>query len=422
MALRWLYRLFKDGPDDQFCWRGNSEVGLVRLDADGRIEKYDQAVARAMAHNADKGTNTNAAVGGRLDAIFRGLGPAAGCAGKTLKATAPDGSDVIIAFGAREPSGMTVMVAPAPADNAANSNGAHNSAAHRCADRPGASPALDNRASAEMLADLSHEMRTPLNAVIGFADAMENETFGPLGHDKYVEYARHINSSGRHLLDLISSILDLSKIEAQRFSLKRQVTGLSAIAYDAAAMVRGAADAAGLSLTLRISEDLPESYLDPRAVRQILINLLANAVKFTSDGGVTLEADRDGDWLIVVVSDTGVGMSEAELARLGGRFTSALGEGVRGAKGAGLGLALAFALAEAHGGSLKLASAPGEGMCATLRLPVAKAPKRANLSSLNGAPKGTDAQAQGAAEETVRSQLDRIEAYRRELDGGRDAA
>ncbi|GAB4518174.1 MAG: hypothetical protein Kow00133_03010 [Amphiplicatus sp.] len=265
---------------------------------------------------------------------------------------------------------------------------------------------------ADLLADLSHEMRTPLNAVIGFAEAMSEETYGPLGHAKYAEYARHIRASGGHLLDLVSSILDLAKIEADRFSLKRERTDIAALVQECAGMVRLSAERAGLALNVEIEEDLPESFLHPRAVRQILLNLLSNAVKFASDGGVTLKAARDGEEIVLVVRDTGVGMSQAELAKLGARFTAAHGDGVRGAKGAGLGLALAFALAELHGGSMTLASAPGEGVTAAVRLPIAApaAPARGRrLAAVSAAASG-----EGGDKPAILTQLERIEAYRRE--------
>ncbi len=270
-------------------------------------------------------------------------------------------------------------------------------------------PATESGA-ADLLADLSHEMRTPLNAVIGFADAIAGETFGPLGHEKYREYAAIISASGGHLLDLVNSILDLARIEAGRLKLSREAADAAALARDCAAMVRLDAEKGGLGLNLRIREGLPPVYVDPRAFRQILINLLANAVKFTSDGVVSLDLYTDQTDLVAVVSDTGVGMSDSEIARLGRRFAAAKGDGVRGAKSAGLGLALASALADLHGGSLKLKSAPGEGVTATLRLPVGAPPRPARrLFAVHG---GLD-KARAPAPEVL-TQLERIEAYRRD--------
>ena len=275
--------------------------------------------------------------------------------------------------------------------------------------------------SAERLADLSHEMRTPLNAVIGFADAMRSETFGPLGNEKYVEYADDISTSGGHLLSLATSILDLAKIDADRMKLQREMVDIGDIAREAAAIVRHAADEAGLVLDVQIDDELPRSSLDPRAIRQILINLLSNAIKFTSDGSVTLRVGYVGEKLRLIVTDTGVGMSREELAKLGARFTSAQAEGVRGAGGAGIGLALAHAFARMHEGDLTFESAPGEGVEATLSLPVVEAVTR-HSSDRAGLLSTLDDDKMSNDEPQILSQLDRVEAYRKEIASRRAAA
>lgn len=264
---------------------------------------------------------------------------------------------------------------------------------------------------AAMLADLSHEMRTPLNAVIGFAETIERQTFGPVGHDNYAQYAEHIRMAGRHLLDLVNVVLDLSKIEADRFALHRVAADPTALASECAAIMRHQADEAGLKLTIDIAADLPESFLDPRAVKQILLNLLSNAVKFTSDGEISLTARRDEDDIVFTVKDDGVGMSAEALAKIGARFTSAHGSGVRGQGGAGLGLALAISLAELHGGRVNLSSAPGEGLTAEVRLPIGAtpAPAKGAVRSVLAAARKDE---QDDAPSTV-TQLDRIKAYRR---------
>lgn len=266
--------------------------------------------------------------------------------------------------------------------------------------------------SAVMLADLSHEMRTPLNAVIGFAETIERQTFGPVGHENYAQYAEHIRMAGRHLLDLVNTVLDLSKIDADRFSLNRVASDPGAVAREAAALMRHQAEAAGLKLVINVAEGLPESFIDPRAVRQILLNLLSNAVKFTSDGEIALTVRRDEDDIVFTVKDDGVGMSAEALKAIGARFTSAHGSGVRGQGGAGLGLSLAISLAELHGGRVNLSSAPGEGLTAEVRLPIVAAPAPAR-----GAVRAVLAAARSeseldAAPSSV-TQLDRIKAYRR---------
>lgn len=267
--------------------------------------------------------------------------------------------------------------------------------------------------SPELLADLGHELKTPLNAILGFADAMKEESFGPLGHDKYREYVGHIKSSGGHLADLIASILDRAKLDAGRYKLTPALAEPGALARECAEMVRGEAEKAGLALRVDIAPGLSETMLDARAVKQILINLLTNAVKFTAAGEIALSVKERDRTILFEVSDTGVGMSQMALARLGGeRFTGLHKSGVRGTPGAGLGLSLAFSLAKLHGGALDLASAPGEGTTASLRLPVAK--------SL-----GEMAWAGLAVSSDIQSQLDRVAQFRKERTNpknGRSAA
>lgn len=267
--------------------------------------------------------------------------------------------------------------------------------------------------SAAMLADLSHEMRTPLNAVIGFAETIERETFGPLGHPNYAQYAEHIGMAGRHLLDLVNVVLDLSRVEADRYRLNRVEVDAGAIASECAALLGQSAKAAGLRLKLEVADDLPMCRLDPRALRQILINLLSNAIKFTSDGEISLSvAARDGE-IVFVVKDDGVGMSAAALEKIGTRFTGAQGAGVRGQGGAGLGLSLAISLAELHGGAIDLSSAPGEGLRAEVRLPIDAGPALPR-GVISAAFAGAGRQPVTPGEAPLQlTELDRIKARRR---------
>jgi signal transduction histidine kinase len=261
--------------------------------------------------------------------------------------------------------------------------------------------------TAAMLADLSHEMRTPLNAVIGFAETIERETFGPIGHQNYRQYAEHIRMAGRHLLDLVNVVLDISRVEADRYRLARVDVDPAALARECAGMMSQAAETAGLKLRLDIAEGLPSCRLDPRALRQILINLLSNAIKFTSDGEISLTVARKGDAISFIVKDDGVGMSADALQKIGARFTPAHSAGVRGQGGSGLGLSLAIALAELHGGAIDLASAPGEGLRAEVRLP---------LEETLSLPRGvvSAAFAREAPREPLQlTELDRIKARRR---------
>lgn len=272
-------------------------------------------------------------------------------------------------------------------------------------ERQEARPAPD----ADMLADLAHELKTPLNAIVQFAETMQAETFGPLGHDKYREYAELIHATGGHAADLISAILDQAKLDAGRYELTPALLAPAPLAATCAEMLRGEAERAGLALNIEIDEGLPETMLDAGAVRRILVNLLNNAVKFTADGSVTLRVCEQDGCIEFAVIDTGVGMSQTALARLGERFTDLHKSGVRGAAGTGLGLSMAYRLAQLHGGALKLSSAPGEGTIARFIVPVCK-----SLKEMTGAVIST-----GPAD--IQSQLDRVAQYRRERIG-RDAA
>jgi cell cycle sensor histidine kinase DivJ len=262
--------------------------------------------------------------------------------------------------------------------------------------------------AAAALADLSHEMRTPLNAVIGFAETIARETFGALPHPKYTQYAEHIRDSGRHLLDLVSQTLDLAKIDADRFALTRVKADAADIARECAGILGREIEAAGLAFRVDIADGMSECWLDARAVRQILINLLGNALKFTAAGEVRLTVRAEGGDIVFTISDDGVGMNAEALAALGRRFTKSQAVGVRGQGGAGVGLALAIALAEKHGGGIDFRSAPGEGLTARVHLPAAAVPAPERRA-------GEPEPAAAAAEPEILSQLDRVEAYRREV-------
>lgn len=381
-------------------WDGGPGACVLIIDADGRVAALSDGAGDVLARAPSE------TLGMPFQALFaeadRASVAAAVAAGGRRSAALrlADGSlrPVELAIRGRDNGERSVLIIEAPGRTRSQAMTAEAETARAAA-----------RDRADLLADLSHEMKTPLNAVIGFADAMSSETFGPLGHRKYAEYAEHIRASGGHLLDLVTSILDLSRIEAQRFTLHPEMTDIGALAEECAGIVRMAAETAGLKLTTRIADDLPESWLDPRAVRQIVINLLSNAVKFTSDGEIRLSVSRAGDEIVLTVTDTGVGMSRSELQRLGARYTDAQVDGVRGTKGAGLGLALAFALAELHQGSLAIDSAPGEGVTATLRLPVRRPERPRRLHAV----RNDDAAAPSATPQVL-TQLERIEAYRRE--------
>ncbi len=231
-----------------------------------------------------------------------------------------------------------------------------------------------NRAKSEFLANMSHELRTPLNAINGFSEIMLAEMYGPLGDHRYRDYASDILSSGQHLLALINDILDMSKIEAGKMSLRFEPIALDEVSDDAIRLMRNRAESAGLVLTAAFGGDLPEVEADYRAIKQILLNLLSNAVKFTPRGGRIVVSGERHDTILgpsvrLSVSDTGIGIAAADLERLARPFEQIETQHAKTQQGTGLGLALTKSLVEMHGGLLDLKSAPGRGTTASFSLP-----------------------------------------------------
>ncbi|WP_244953731.1 MULTISPECIES: ATP-binding protein [Stappia] len=231
-----------------------------------------------------------------------------------------------------------------------------------------------NQAKSEFLANISHELRTPLNAIIGFSEIMDQGMFGPLGSDKYREYCTDIHDSGRYLLNVINDILDMSKIEAGRMELKREAVNLGAIVTDVTRIISAAAAEKAISVTSETEEGLTLS-ADRRAVKQVLLNLLANAVKFTPDNGsVTLAATHgrmDGtNAVVIAISDTGIGIRESDISRLAKPFVQVENQFTKTHKGSGLGLAIAQSLVKMHGGTMEIRSSVGKGTTVTVTLPV----------------------------------------------------
>jgi cell cycle sensor histidine kinase DivJ len=226
-----------------------------------------------------------------------------------------------------------------------------------------------NAGKSLFLANMSHELRTPLNAVVGFSDIMRSRMFGPLS-DKYAEYASLIHESGGHLLDLINDVLDLSKIEARRYELAKEPFDAREAVTAALRLVRVQADLANVRLRGALPATPIRVDADRRAIKQIVLNLLSNALKFTPGGGavdVTLAAH--GEELTITVGDTGVGIAPADLERLGRPYEQAGGFDQK-AMGTGLGLSLVRAFAELHGGAMTISSLLGGGTTVVVRLPV----------------------------------------------------
>jgi cell cycle sensor histidine kinase DivJ len=227
----------------------------------------------------------------------------------------------------------------------------------------------ETHAKSEFLASVSHEIRTPLNAIIGFSDAMKSRLFGPVP-SKYAEYAELIHESGRHLLELIGDVLDLSKIEADSYELSQEEFNASDVVELCVRMLSQRAEEAGVVIELDVDTTLPVM-ADRRAMRQILLNLLSNAIKFTPKAGViVVMAHRSREELVLGVGDSGPGIPAEELSQLGQRYMQATTAKTSSERGSGLGLSLVKALAEMHGGEMSIDSTLGEGTTVSVNLPI----------------------------------------------------
>ena len=228
-----------------------------------------------------------------------------------------------------------------------------------------------SRSKTEFLANMSHELRTPLNAVIGFAEIMEGELLGPIGSPRYLEYTKDIGDSARHLLNIINDILDVSKIEAGKVDLHEENVDVARVVGDVLRLLRGRADATGRDIRVGDLGDLPRLRADERMLKQILLNVLVNGLKFTVEGGrvgidTRLTADREIEFTI---TDDGVGIDPKDIPRALARFGQVEGGMARKYPGTGLGLPLAVSLVDLHGGRFDLESKRGEGTRVTITFP-----------------------------------------------------
>ncbi len=230
-----------------------------------------------------------------------------------------------------------------------------------------------NRAKSEFLANMSHELRTPLNAIIGFSEVMESALFGPLGSDRYEEYAHDIQSSGNYLLGVINDILDMSKIEAGQFSMDREEIDLCPLIHETARVIALQAAQKSITVETRIAEPM-RIFADRRAIKQIAINLLSNAIKFTGQGGhITVRARKVAGAMALSIEDNGCGIPKSALGKLGRPFEQVQNQFSKNHTGSGLGLAISRSLAELHGGALKIRSREGLGTIVSVRIPVGSA-------------------------------------------------
>jgi PAS domain S-box-containing protein len=230
-----------------------------------------------------------------------------------------------------------------------------------------------SEAKSRMLANASHELRTPLNAIIGFSEVISGEMFGPVGMPNYKEYAADIVRSGKHLVGIVDTMLDLSRIETGQAELALVCVHPDELVASALLLVQPAAAAGGHTIEVRRDQALSDLLVDRGKMTQVLVNLLSNAVKFTRPGGrIAVGCLREPEGLIFVVEDNGIGIAAKDLPQVVLPFTRGGSARVRTQEGTGLGLAIAKALVEEHDGALVLESTPGVGTRVTVRLPATR--------------------------------------------------
>ncbi|MEP4379323.1 MAG: ATP-binding protein [Alphaproteobacteria bacterium] len=231
-----------------------------------------------------------------------------------------------------------------------------------------------NRNKTEFLANLSHELRTPLNHIMGFAQVMAEESYGPLNDERYREYANNIHESGKHLLAILNDILDVSRLETGVWQLVERGVDLNRVIDSVARMVRDRTTQAGLTLDVACDPGLSEVLADERMVRQMLLNLLSNAAKFTPEGGtISVQSLRNNAGeMILQVRDTGVGIAAENFEKILTPFGQVENAMSRSTSGTGLGLSLVKSMIELHGGEIRIESTPDEGTCFSLVFPAAR--------------------------------------------------
>lgn len=226
-----------------------------------------------------------------------------------------------------------------------------------------------SRVRGEFLANMSHELRTPLNAVLGFSEILEKELFGPLGDPRYREFASDIYNSGKHLLDVVGNILDLTKVDAGKLELDEQEVDMVEVMQVCGRLVTETAHSAGITLDIRLPKHPVVLLADPTRLRQILLNLLSNAIKFTPKGGVTVSGEIVERAFVLTVGDTGIGMTAQEAEQAMQPFRQIDSSLARRYQGTGLGLPLTKSLVELHGGEMTVESVVGVGTTVRIALP-----------------------------------------------------
>ncbi|WP_026618303.1 PAS domain S-box-containing protein [Ensifer sp. WSM1721] len=228
-----------------------------------------------------------------------------------------------------------------------------------------------NAHKTEFLARVSHEIRTPLNAIIGFSDMMASEHFGPIGHPRYIEYAGDIGRSGRHVLDIVNDLLDISKIEAGEMDLDFSAVDLNEAVSEAVSLVQPQANSQRVIIRTSLSASVPEVVADGRSIKQIALNILANAIRFTPSGGqIVVSTSYEGNGSVILrIRDTGIGMTRNELDQAMKPFRQVTTGGRKRGDGTGLGLPLTKAMTEANRAQFAISSAPNEGTLVEISFP-----------------------------------------------------
>ena len=348
---------------------------LMVVNPDATIKTINKAACELLGYRRDE------LVGQPVQTILKpnaAANRAADIADLTGTASSIGIEDVFVAKDGRE---ISVEVAAAVMHDADGNRDCVVYAARDITERKRAEQALQlamkeavaaNRTKSEFLANMSHELRTPLNAIIGFSDMIKDGLAGgPAADDKFLEYVRHINESGYHLLGLINDILDLSKIEAGKLELDEEDIDTAEVIQSCIVLVKERAANGGVTLKIEIPQELPTLRFDERKLKQILINLLSNGIKFTPPGGtVTIKAwCRPDSGYVLQIIDTGIGIALEDIPKALAPFSQVDSELSRKYEGTGLGLPLTKSLVELHGGSLDLQSTVGAGTTVTIRLP-----------------------------------------------------
>ncbi|MCJ9673184.1 PAS domain-containing sensor histidine kinase, partial [Neorhizobium sp. SHOUNA12B] len=226
-----------------------------------------------------------------------------------------------------------------------------------------------NKAKSEFLANMSHELRTPLNAILGFSEILANGMFGPLGSPKYSEYSKDIHDSGKHLLNVINDILDMSKIEAGHMRIQCEAVDLKPLIEESLRLTTISAQDKEIAIHQRLCDSL-HMVADRRALKQVMLNILSNAVKFTNHGGrIELRARKLEKGVLLTIADTGIGIPMDALNKIGQPFEQVQSQYAKSKGGSGLGLAISRSLIGLHGGKMRIRSRVGEGTVVSLLIP-----------------------------------------------------